>query len=532
MKITFFSPNAAIIPHLSAEMRLARILASRKSNEVGFLTCGSFFEKDCTVSRYLALTTPNSSQMNPDACKECRKITRIGNLENKFNNRELVELFTVAEEKIFLDCRKEIVRDPMRFTYNGISFGRIAAYELILEFKKRNTIFEEEQSVVLTNYVENCFRTYLAARRYFSMNNSDRVIIFNAQYGVGAAFARAAAEYGIRVDTLTFSNVLSEMRQYIRLWDWEFFKNINPGLASWKNKIIAPSYFDKYRIARNLRMVKRASSPWTYSSPASGTDIRKYFQIAEGKRIILAVMNSLDEQFAAVTAGILPISFASESVFNDQEDWIRSLATYLSPREDVVLIIRPHPREFPNKRESVVAEITKSRSRFLANLPENVIVDYPEFKVPIEDYFSVVTGITTGWSSIGLEWQMRGKMCVSYDSALPMYPPETHMTGKSKKEYFANLEKIISGNIDSAETYTRVALSWYLFSNFHGSARLGSSILEERCLEGFFKKTKIVPVLNRFFPNLKIWVDLHSYSLFPNRKKILRYFSKGTSSFL
>jgi hypothetical protein len=532
MQITFFSPNAAIIPHYSAEMRLARVLARRKSNQVSFLTCGSFFEKDCTVSRYLGLTTPNSNKMNPDACDECKKIIRISKVESKFNHSELNEYFTISEAKIFFDSRKVIASDPISFTYNGISFGKIAAYELLLEFKKGNIIFQKEQLQTLTNYVENCFRTYLAAIRYFSVVKPDRIVIFNAQYGAGAAFARAAAEKGIRVDALSFSNVLAGMRQYIRLWDWAVFKNVDPGLASWKNETLTPGLFDNFRISRSFRMIRKALSPWTYSSPAAGTDIRRYFEIAPEKKIILAVMNSLDEKFAAVTSGVLPESFASEMVFKDQEDWISSLAAYLNPRDDIVLIVRPHPREFPNKREKVLAEITKTRSLFFANLPGTVIVDYPKLKVPIEDYFSDVIGITTGWSSIGLEWQMRGKLCVSYDSTLPMYPVETHLTGNTKEEYFANIEKVISGNMDHVERYTTSAISWYLFSNFKGSARLGSSILEELFLEGFFKKTKISSAINRFFPNLKIWIDLHSIGLFPDRNKILRYFSKGSSSFL
>ncbi len=532
MQITFFSPNAAIIPHFSAELRLARVLTRRKSNQVAFLTCGSFFKKDCTVSRYLGLTISNSTKMNPDACRECRKITRISRVESKFNHRELNEFFTISEEKIFSDCRDLIARNPIKFTYNGISFGRIAAYELLLEYKKSSLNFQGEQLVSLTNAVENCLRTYLAALRYFSTIKSDRIVIFNAQYGVGASFARAAEEKGIRVDTLSFSNVLAEMHQYIRLWDWGVFKGVNPGLDGWKNEAQGRSRLEVLRISRNYRMIRSASSPWTYSSPAAGVDIRSFFQIPPEKRIILAVMNSLDEQFAAVTSEVLPESFASEKVFRDQEEWIRALADYINLHEDIALIVRPHPREFPNKREKVLAEIIETRTQFFAQLPESVIVDYPQLQVPIDDYFSEVIAITTGWSSVGLEWQMRGKFCVTYDSALPMYPPETHLTGNTRQEYFANLERIISGDIDNSERYTKNAYNWYLFSNFKGTARLGSSIFEEVYLEGFFKKTKISSAINKLFPNFRIWIDLHSPGLFPNRKKILRYFSKSSSSFL
>ena len=532
MRIAFFSPNVSIVPHFSAEIRLARILRRNKANEIEFLTCGSFFAKDCTVSRYLGLTIRNSAEVNQNACSECRKVSKVADLHRNFQHHELKEFSTSLDEATFMNCRETRTRDPINFSYNGINFGRIAAYELILEFKKSTLIFEDGQLETLTNFVENSLRTYLTALRYLSIHKPDRVIIFNAQYGVCASFAHAAAEKGIRVDVLSFSNVLAEMYQYIRLWDWGGFKNVNPGLEAWQSEKLIPNHFEKFRIAKNFRMIRNASSPWTYSTPASGLDIREFFKISQEKKIILAVMNSLDEQFAAIVSEIQPESFASTRVFENQEDWIQKLAEYLIKHEDVVLIVRPHPREFPNKREKVIAEITKSRGEFLANLPPNVIVDHPKLGVPIEDYFLEVIAITTGWSSVGIDWQMRGKLCVSYDSALPMYPPETHLTGSTREQYFGNIEKVIMGLVDDPDYYTRNAASWYVFSNFKGAARLGSSILSEVYLGDFLKKTRLLGVLNRYFPKLKIWLDLHSVGFFPNRKKILEYFSSHNTSFL
>lgn len=532
MRIAFFSPNVSIIPHFSAEIRLARILRRNEANEIEFLTCGSFFEKDCTISRYLGLTVRNSAEVNQNACSECRKVSKVADLTKNFQHRELKEFSTSLDEAIFMKCRGAIKSDPINFSYNGINFGRIAAYELILEFKKSTLIFEDDQLETLTNFVENSLRTYLAALRYLSIYKPDRMIIFNAQYGVCASFAHAAAEKGVRVDVLSFSNVVAEMFQYIRLWDWGRFKNVNPGLEAWQGKRLIPGHFEKFRISRNFRTIRKASSPWTYSTPASGINIREILKISQEKKIILAVMNSLDEHFASMVSEIHPESFASRRVFENQEDWIQGLAEYLSTHENVVLIVRPHPREFPNKREKALAEITKSRGEFLAKLLPNVIVDYPELGIPIEDYFSEVIAITTGWSSVGIDWQMRGKLCISYDSALPMYPPDTHLTGNTKNQYFSNIEKVIMGLVKDPDYYTRNAVSWFVFSNFKGAARLGSSILSEVYLVDIFRKLRVLGVLNRYFPKFRIWLDLHSIGFFPNRKKILRYFSSQNTSFL
>ena len=532
MHITFFSPNVSIIPHFSAEMRLARILKKNKENRIEFLTCGSFFLKDCLVSRYLNLSIKNSTEVNPKACLECKKVTKVGNLKENFSYSELNKYYTNSENIIFEEYREAILSDPINFSYNGVNIGRSAAYELILEFKKSDLNFIDDQLETLVNFVENSFRTYLAALRYFSFVKPDRVIILNAQYGVGSSFALAAAEKGVRVDTLSFSGLLSDLYQYIKIWDWSHYKVVNPALLEWQGEKYTPSNLQKFRIKRNIRWIKGAKSPWTYSAPSSDLDIRKFFKISPDKKIIMAVLNSQDEYFAAIASGIFPNSFASTKVFKNQEDWISGLADYLGKFEDVVLIVRPHPREFPNKREKVTAEITKRRARFFETLPQGVIVDYPNFKVPIEAYFPEVIGITTGWSSVGIEWQIRGKPCVTYDSAVPMYPLETHLSGTSREQYFTNIEKVIMGLVDNPDYYTANALSWYLLSNFKGEARLGSSILGEIYVSEFLRKTKLLGAITKFFPKLRLWLDLHSISLFPDNKKILEYFSSNKKSFI
>ena len=532
MHITFFSPNVAIATHLSAEMRLAKILEKNTENYIEFLTCGSFFSKDCLVSRHLNLTINDSMKVNPQACLECKKVTKAARLKKKYGYSDLNKYFTSIENKIFEQCREAILSDPINFSYNGVQLGRIAAYELILEFKKSDLAFKDHQFKTLVNFVENVLRTYLAALRYLSLVKPDRVIIFNAQYGVGSSFAQAAEEKGVRVDVLSFSTLLSDMFQYIRIWDWATYKNVNPALLEWKAEQLFPGYFQKFRIDRNIRWAKKAKSPWTYSAPYSDLDVRKFFNISSDKKIILAVLNSQDEHFASITSGIMPKSFASAKVFKNQEDWISNLAEYLSKFKNVVLIVRPHPREFPNRREKVTAEIVKNQIEFYKTLPSQVIVDYPKYRVPIESYFPEVIAITTGWSSVGIDWQIRGMLCITYDSSLPMYPPETHLSGTSKQEYFVNIEKVILGLVDNPDDYTTNAMSWYIFSNFKGTSRLGSSIFNEMFLGEILRKTKFLGLITRFFPKFRLWLDLHSISLFPNKKKILEYFSSSKKSFL
>jgi CDP-glycerol glycerophosphotransferase (TagB/SpsB family) len=170
--------------------------------------------------------------------------------------------------------------------------------------------------------------------------------------------------------------------------------------------------------------------------------------------------------------------------------------------KDVYLIVRPHPREYPNKRENVKAVIPDRRIKIFQNLPHNVLVDSPILKFPLENHFQSVDVLTTGWSSVGLDWQIRGKPTVTYDGNLTWYPPETHYSGTSVEEYFHNLMSVVAGEHVLNNTHTRNAISWYCFSNFKKSTRIASSLFDEKIVGSFFVKMKISSVLSRFTPKL------------------------------
>jgi hypothetical protein len=235
-------------------------------------------------------------------------------------------------------------------------------------------------------------------------------------------------------------------------------------------------------------------------------------------------MSSTDEVLAAVTSEVWPQINISKKVFENQEEWIENLVRFVSKLDGVILIIRPHPREFPNKRESVTAEITHSRDRLFSNLPKNVIVDDPKNNFAIEDYFEHIQAITTGWSSIGLEWQMRGMPCVTYDSNLPIYPPRTHLTGTSRTEYFENLECALLQDRAITSSLSTFAKDLFTYSNFQGTIRVGSSIFDERISGDLLRRFKVSGALNRYLPRIKIWIDIHSPGIRVDKKKLIEYF--------
>ena len=89
-------------------------------------------------------------------------------------------------------------------------------------------------------------------------------------------------------------------------------------------------------------------------------------------------------------------------------DWIRALVRYVARREDLCLIIRVHPREFPNKREMVLSEHAKMLQVALSELPDNVKVNWPTDKVSLYDLANITDAFANAWSSAGKEmaWKL------------------------------------------------------------------------------------------------------------------------------
>ena len=70
-------------------------------------------------------------------------------------------------------------------------------------------------------------------------------------------------------------------------------------------------------------------------------------------------------------------------------DWIKFTVEWVSSRPDLFLIIRVHPREFPNKRESVTSEQAIALSKFFEHLPKNVAINWPSDSISLHDLIRI-----------------------------------------------------------------------------------------------------------------------------------------------
>lgn len=95
-------------------------------------------------------------------------------------------------------------------------------------------------------------------------------------------------------------------------------------------------------------------------------------------------------------------------MYKNQVLWLKDLIDFFSKREDLFLIIRVHPREFPNRREGCKSENATVYEELLSNLPNNIKVNMPSDNLFIYDLALYSDVVLNGFSSAGLEMALLG----------------------------------------------------------------------------------------------------------------------------
>jgi hypothetical protein len=153
-------------------------------------------------------------------------------------------------------------------------------------------------------------------------------------------------------------------------------------------------------------------------------------------------MSSDDERFGAEIVGVLPS--LDGLLFQKQVDWIRALTGYVQDRQDLFLLIRVHPREFPNKRERVLSEHAKTLMSVMTDLPPNARVNWPTDGISLFDLANVADVFANGWSSAGKEVAWLGLPVVLYSPDLVLYSSELNYVGNTQAEYFAQMQRALA----------------------------------------------------------------------------------------
>jgi hypothetical protein len=170
--------------------------------------------------------------------------------------------------------------------------------------------------------------------------------------------------------------------------------------------------------------------------------MREHFGIPPSARILVATLGSYDEEYAAEMVGARVHSVPP--MFPMQADWIRALCEFVAARNDLFLVVRVHPREFPNRRERVRSEHARLLQQALADLPHNAKVNWPEDRISLYDLAEEADVFLNSWSSVGKEMSFLGRPVVTYAPQLMFFPPDLNYSAQSRDEYFALIDRALA----------------------------------------------------------------------------------------
>lgn len=443
MKILFFAPHSAVWIHAFPEALAAEALA-QQGHEIVYVGCGGSLGSYCISMSALGMPFEAPLADKQKVCGKCRGNERILRERFGFVGPNLVDIIDAEDRRVAEQFAAGVTpQNCLDLQVDGIEVGRIASYELLVQAKKKEIEFTDAEWLRYQASLINTIMVLKAVQRLLDQARPDRVIVYNALYAVHRVVSRAAQLRGIPQYFLHAGDNLSNRLQTLILARDQAFAYYEHLRERW------PAHRDHPVGPRRLRAatdhfleVGRGRSAWAYSAaPRKDIDIRSIFDIAPGQKILCATMSSEDERFSAEVVGALPLD--CKAVFARQVDWIKALIDYVSTRKHWSLIVRVHPREFPNKRESVMSAHAQMLRQVLAELPDNVKVNWPTDAVSLYDLAGVADVFLNAWSSAGKEMAWLGLPVVLYSSELTLYPADLNYVGVDREHYFSQLEQAL-----------------------------------------------------------------------------------------
>jgi hypothetical protein len=444
LKILFFTPHVALWVHTVPEAYLARGLADC-GHEIHYLTCGRA-QSYCSPMTARRLAPGCSAIESKRVCSDC--VTGAQSLERMYGF-QMHALINYLEQGDQEECRRisaeAVAQRSLSTQYLDVDVGKVALYEFTLAHKKMSTVLTDEQWAEYGIYLSNALITLLGFSRHLAGNRPDLIATFSPQYSNLNSCMQYAIQQGVKVYFMECGTNLSHRLGSMRVWDWGVHKLVNPALKYWgekgKNPVTAES---AHGVSQHFRQLLSGYHFSVFSTPYAGTvGMRQKWGIQPKQRVLLMTLSSYDEAYAAFLIDAFPEDKVFSSVFHTQADWLKATIEWVKTRPDLFLVVRVHPRDFPNKREQTRSEQSFMLEGLLQDVPDNVHVNWPSEGVSLYEVLEDSDVILTGWSVTAMEGLTLGIPVVTYDEKIPSYPRDIMWTGRSEKLYFENVDKAL-----------------------------------------------------------------------------------------
>ncbi len=466
MKVTFYSPFANIWEHSFPEALVAESFA-KQGMEVTAVRCGTMLQAHCTAMSAAGVGPEASLATRKQVCRAC--IKRRDLLTDEMGIPAVVlDEWIDDEVRARVDATVAgVARDAWdQLEIDGIPLGRYAAYETWINNKLVDTRLDDRLWAYYLTQLRNTLLVYWAAERLLDADPPDAVVVYNDHYSVNHAFTAAARRRGIasytihgghhivrRPETLSMLKSDHTMEDIFRSDAW----------ARYRAEPIGKAEIDL--VGGHLAGLFAANSAFAYSSELRGTsagELRTRFGVAPQAKVLLAAMSSEDELKGLRLIDAVPTNLVQVSLFKDQFEWVDHMFGYARAHPETHLILRLHPRMFPNKRESVLSPVVSQIMALRPGAPANVSFNMPDDGIGLYDLMQIVDVLLNFRSSVGAELSAVGvPVVVPSNADFYTYPSQLHRVGHSLEEYTREIDNALADgwSIENA----RRAFRWYAF---------------------------------------------------------------------
>jgi hypothetical protein len=464
MKILFFAPHSAIWVHAFPEALVAEALA-REGHDIVYVGCGEQFKSHCVAMSARGVKVDSPLEAKQRVCESCKASENLIRREFGFGGFTLASILEAEDLQAVDRYMSRATPDNfLEIVIDDVEVGRAALGTFLLSYKKSNLAFDDEAWQVFAIELRNTLYSFFGARRILTKEKPDRVVLYSSGYSVNLVFCRVAETMGIVQYYMNAgSNISDRLQKVVLARGHSLQKRLLGYWPEFRDRPCPPAVM-RY-VTNHFLEVLQGRSAFVYSAGRSidVPDIRERFGIRSDQKILLATLSSLDELFAAEATGLFPKDY--DTPFPDQVSWLHTLFPWVAVRPDLFLLVRVHPREFPNKRDAVKSEHARQLEGVLRDLPDNVAVNWPTDNLSLYDIAEETSVCLNAWSTVGKEMTLLGIPTVIYSPDLVFYPPDLNFVGTSPQAYLEAVAQAVQADWDPERI--RLTFRWLALEDYY-----------------------------------------------------------------
>jgi len=441
MKIIFFSPYSEIWNSSMPESLVAKELVI-SGHEVHTIRCNGLLSTYCPAMTSHGLNFESSERVKRRVCTSCIHAQKTLDYHSGVST-SLISDHISDEDRLRVGSILKSVNynNWQKVEIESIPIGKFATYEILLNHKINEAnglkaVWEE-----YVNNLQQCLMIHFAISNFLKVNQVERLVVYNSLYSLNRTAVRTAEKFGVSWRTIHGGRNLVDMHQTLTISNDDSQDILVAKSRLWNAWSLVPLTQDEIRsVGQNIDVQFGARSAFTYSiakSISNPQNLRNNLGISSKKKVILCTLASEDERFAADMVGALEFKMTENyNFFKGNQDWVLWLIDFVSKFEGFHLIIRLHPRGFPNKREGVSAASSAQIEEVLSVVPAQVTINRPSDNLSLYDLAEIVDVVVNSTSTAGLELLTLGIPVVSHcPKNLFSYPAEFNYVGLTKEKY-------------------------------------------------------------------------------------------------